>query len=118
MVFTLESAEWLHTNFKEGTIDVAESKQADEGAEGWSVDRKGPIGNQIELGLGWAVAGGCDVMTDIFDAVGKELAFLQLESDAVFHKNSTNTLKQTKESSDNSGPQKNVVDDDSTATMR
>ena len=82
MVFTLESAEWLHTNFKEGTIDVVESKQADEGAEGWSVDRKGPIGNQIELGLGWAVAGGCDVMTDIFDAVGKELAFLQLESDA------------------------------------
>jgi hypothetical protein len=118
MMFALESTKWLHTDFEEGAVNVVESKQPNEGAEGWSIDRKRPIGNQIKLGFSRAVASGCDVVTDMFDAVGKELAFLQLESDTVFHKNSTNTLKQSKKSGNNSRPQKNVVDDDSTSKMR
>jgi hypothetical protein len=118
MILALESTEWLHTDFEEGAINVVEGKQTNEGAEGWSIDRKRPIGDQIKLGFSWAVASGCNVVTNIFDAVGKELAFLQLESDTVFHKDSTNTLKQPKKSSDNSRPQKNIVDDDSASKMR
>jgi hypothetical protein len=108
--FTLESTEWLHTNFKEGTVDVVESKQ-----KSMKEPRDGPltgrgqsvIKSNLDL-AGQLPVGGCDVVTDIFNAVGKELAFLQLESDTVFHKDSINTLKQTKKSSNNSRPQKNV----------
>jgi len=57
-------------------------------------------------------------MTDIFDAVREEFAFLQLEGDTILHEYVANTFKQLEQSSENSGPQKDVVDNDPTAKMR
>ncbi len=118
MMFALESTKWLHTDFEEGAVNVVESKQPNEGAEGWSIDRKGPIGNQIKLGFSRAVASGCDVMTDIFDAVGEELAFFQLESDAVFDENVANAFKEVEKRSKDRGPEQDVVDNNAATKVR
>ena len=54
---------------------------------------KWPIGDQIEFGLGRAVAVRSDVVADILNPVGEEFTFLQLESDTVLHKDRTYTLE-------------------------
>jgi hypothetical protein len=59
---------------------------------------KWPVGDEIEFGLGWTVAVRSDVVTDVFDAIGEERTFLELESDTVFLKNVANAGKVIKES--------------------
>jgi hypothetical protein len=66
--------------------------------------RKRPIRDEVKFRLGRAVAIGGDVMTNIFDAVGEKLAFLQLKSHAIFHEDIANTFKQAEKSSENSSP--------------
>jgi len=62
-----------------------------------AIDREWPVSHKIKFGFGGAVAIGGDIMTDILDAIGKELALLQLKSNTVFHKNVTHTFKQAKQ---------------------
>jgi hypothetical protein len=57
-------------------------------------------------------------MPNILDAVGKQFVFLELESHTVFHENITNTFKQTKKTSEDSSPQKDVINDDTAAKVR
>ncbi len=104
MMLALKATEGLDTDLKEGTVDVVEGEQTDEGAQGLPIDRKGPVSDQIKLGFGGTVAIRSDVMADVFDAVGEELALLQLEGNSVFHKDVTNTFKQTKQSSKDGSP--------------
>jgi hypothetical protein len=73
--------------------------------------------NQIELGLSRAIAVGSNVVADILDAIGKELAFLELESDAIFLEDVAYAFKQKEERGDRSRPQEDVVNDDAIAKM-
>jgi hypothetical protein len=117
VVLALEKARRLDTNFKKRTLDIVESEKADEGSEQGPVLRKGPVMNQIELGLSRAIAVGSNVVADILDAIGKELAFLELESDAVFLEDVADAFKQKEERGDHSRPQEDVVNDDAIAKM-
>jgi hypothetical protein len=56
-------------------------------------------------------------VTDAFDAVSKELAFLQLESDAMFHEDIACAFKQLKQGSKKSSPKEDVINDDATAKV-
>jgi hypothetical protein len=56
-------------------------------------------------------------MSDIFDTVSQKLALFELEGNTVLHKNITDTLEETKQSSKEGRPQKDVVDDDAAAEM-
>ena len=117
VVLAFEGAKWLDSDIEEGAADVVEGEEADERAERCSIHWKGPIGNQIKLRLSGAVAIRSDVVTNVLDAVGKELAFLKLECDTVFHEDVADALEQTKQSSKDRSPQKDVVDDDATAKV-
>jgi hypothetical protein len=105
LMLTLEGTKGFHPNLKEGAVYIVESEQADERAQGLPVDRKGPVGNQIELRLGGTVSSGCDIMTDILNTVSEKLAFFELKGDTVLHEYIADTCEQTKKSSDDSGPQ-------------
>jgi hypothetical protein len=56
-------------------------------------------------------------VTDVFDAVSKELAFLQLESDAIFHEDIAYAFKQLKQGSEKSSPKEVVINNDTTAKV-
>jgi hypothetical protein len=118
MMLSLKATEGLDTDFKEGTADIVEGEQTNEGAQGLPVGRKRPVSDQIELGFGETVASGSNVMANMFDAVSEELTLFHLESDSALHKDIANASKQTKESSDDGGPEKDVINDDSTAKVR
>jgi hypothetical protein len=117
VMLAFEGAKRLGTDLKERTVDIVESEEADEGAEGHTIRRKWPIVDKVKLGFSGTVAIGSDVMANVLDAVCKELAFLELESNTVFHKDVTDTLKQTKQGSKHGSPQQDVVDDDATALV-
>jgi hypothetical protein len=97
--------------------DAVESEKTDEGSERGPVQRKAPVMNQIELGLNRAIAVGSDVVADMLDAIGKELAFLELESDATYLEDVAHAFKQKEERGDRSRPQVDVVNDDAIAKM-
>jgi hypothetical protein len=118
MMLALKATEGLDTDFKEGTADVVEGEQTDEGAQGLSIGRKGPVSDQLKLGFGGTVASGSDVVANMLNAVGEELALLQLESDSVLHENIANASKETQKSSNDCRPEKDVVNDDATAKVR
>jgi hypothetical protein len=56
-------------------------------------------------------------VTGAFDAVSKELAFLQLESDAIFHEDIAHAFKQLKQGSKKSSPKEDVINNDTTAKV-
>ena len=118
LALALERTKRFHTDFEERTVNIVESEKADERAQRLTVDRKGPVSNQIKFRFSGTVASGSNVVPNIFDAVSPKFAFLELESNTILHKDVANTLEQTKKSCDDSGPQKNIVDDDTTAEMR
>jgi hypothetical protein len=94
MMLALKAMEGLDMDFKEGTVDVVESEQTSEGAQGLPVGRKRPVSDQIKLGFGGTVASGSNVMANMLNAVSaEELTLLQLESDLVLHKDITNACK-------------------------
>jgi hypothetical protein len=105
MMLSLKATEGLDTDFKEGTADIVEGEQTNEGAQGLPVGRKRPVSDQSELGFGETVASGSNVIANMLDAVSEELALLQLESDSVLHKDITDASKQTKKSSDDCRPE-------------
>ena len=78
---------------------------------------KWPIGDQIEFGLGRAVAVRSDVVADILNPVGEEFTFLQLESDTVLHKDRTYTLEIRQKSVKRRRPEENIVNDSPAAFM-
>ena len=53
-------------------------------------------------------------MANILDVISKQFTILELESNVVFHKDITGTIKQMKERSKDRCPQKNVVNDNLT----
>ena len=118
MVLALERTKRFHTDFEERTVNIVESEKADERAQRLTVDRKGPVSDQIKFRFSGTVASGSNVVPNIFDAVSQKFTFLELESNTILHKDVANTLEQTKKSCDDGGPQKNIVDDDTTAEMR
>jgi hypothetical protein len=69
MVLTLEGTERLDANLEEGTVNIIEGEEADEGAQQGTVDRKGPICNKIKLRFRRTVAVRGDIMADVFYAV-------------------------------------------------
>jgi hypothetical protein len=73
--------------------------------------------NQIELGLSRAIAVGSNVVANMLDAMGEELAFLELESDGTFLEDVSDAFKQKEERGNHSRPQENVVNDDAIAKM-
>jgi hypothetical protein len=118
MVLALERTKRFHSNFKERTVNIVESEEADERAQRWTVCRKGPVNNQIKFRFSGTVASGSNVVPNIFDAISQKFAFLELKSNTILHKDVAYTLEETKKSGDDGGPQKNIVDDDTTAEMR
>ena len=94
MVLTFEGSEGFDANLEKRAIDIVEGEKADERAERLTIGRDWPIGYQIKLGFGWAVAIGGDVMADVLNAVREKLAFLELESDLIFHEDVTNAGEQ------------------------
>ena len=79
--------------------------------------RKRPVGNQIKLGLGRAVAIGGNILTNILDKIGVKFTFLELESYAVLHKNITDAFKKVEKGMKISGPKENVINDNTTAKV-
>jgi hypothetical protein len=84
VVCTFKGTERLDANFEEGTINIVERHKANKGTEGLTGSGKRPIGDQIEFGLGRAIAIRSDVVT---------FTFLQLEGDTVLQNDRTYTLK-------------------------
>ena len=107
----------LDANFKEGTINIVEQHKANKGTEGLTGSGKRPIGDQIEFGLGRAIAIRSDVVADILNPVGEEFTFLQLESDTVLHKDRTYTFKIRQKSVKRRRPEENIVSDSPAAFM-
>jgi hypothetical protein len=56
-------------------------------------------------------------MTDMLDAVGQELAFLQLKSDEVFDEHLADAFKKVEERGEDRGPEQDVIDNDSAAEV-
>ena len=104
VMLTLESGEWFNANFEERAADIVESEEACERPEGHSIGRKRPISDKVEFRLGGTVAIGSNVMTDTFDAVSQKLAFLQLESDAVFQEDGARAFEEAEQGGEASGP--------------
>ena len=104
MMLAFEGTKRLDSDFEKGAVNVIEGEEADEGTERRAVRRKRPIGDQIKLGFGGTVAVRSDVMANVFNTVGEELAFLELKSNTVLHEHIANTFKQTKQSSKEGGP--------------
>jgi hypothetical protein len=117
VVLAFKGTKRLDSDFEEGAVDVVEGKETDERTEGHTIRRKRPVVDEVELGLGRTVAIRSNVMADVFNPVSKEFALLQLESNTIFHKHVTHTLKQTKESSENGSPEQNVINDNTTAQV-
>ena len=57
-------------------------------------------------------------MSNIFDAVGKEFTFFQLEGDSVFEEDGADTTEIIQEGREDGGPKENVVDDNTAAEVR
>jgi hypothetical protein len=118
VVLALEGTQRLHADFEERAVYIIEGEQTNERTKGLTVLREGPIRNQIEFGLSGTIAIRSDVMANIFDAVGEELAFLQLESDAVFDENVANAFKEVEKRSKDRGPEQDVVDNNAATKVR
>jgi hypothetical protein len=120
MVCTFKGAERLDANFKEGTINIVERHKADKGTEGLTGIGKRPIGDQIESGLGRAIAVRSDVVADILNPVGEEFTFLQLEGDTgdtVLHKDRKYKLELRQKSVQRRRPEEKIVNDSPAACM-
>jgi hypothetical protein len=118
VVLALEGTQRLHADFEERAVYIIEGEQTNERTKGLTVLREGPIRNQIEFGLSGTIAIRSDVMANIFDAVGEELAFFQLESDAVFDENVANAFKEVEKRSKDRGPEQDVVDNNAATKVR
>lgn len=75
-MIAFEEAERFNADFEPWAVDVVKSEESYERDEGLTGSRDGPIGEEVELGLGGAVTVRGDVMTDILDTVGEKFAFL------------------------------------------
>ena len=73
--FRDESAERLDLDFKPRAVSMIKITEADERPKGLTSRRKGPVIDQIELGLGWAVAIGGEVVADVLETTFQEVAF-------------------------------------------
>jgi hypothetical protein len=93
MIEAFEVAKGLDLTFKPGDEPIVIGDQANEGVEGLSGCRSRPIRDEIELGLGWAVAVGAEVVPDPLDALFEEVAFLGVEREAILPKHFAHTSK-------------------------
>ena len=118
MMLAFESAKRLDTDLEEGAIYIVEGEEADEGTQRLAVDGERPIVDEIELGFGRTIAVRGDIVADILNSVSEEFTLLQLESDSIFHEDIADAFKQLEQSSKQSSPEQDIVDDDATAEVR
>jgi hypothetical protein len=79
VVLALEGTQGLHADFEERAACIIKSEQTNERTKGLTVLREGPIRDQIEFGLSGTIAIRSDVMANMLDVVGEELAFFSAE---------------------------------------
>ena len=91
MVILGDSAEGTDTQFKVWDEAGVEVEETDEGVERLAGFRQGPVGDEVELGRGWAIAVRSKVETDPLHAVEEEVAFLGVEGEAPFGEDMANT---------------------------
>ncbi len=56
-------------------------------------------------------------MADVFNSVGEEFTFFQLESDAILKEDSADAAEVVEKNGECGGPKKNVVDDNTAAKV-
>jgi hypothetical protein len=118
VVLALEGTQGLHADFEERAACIIKSEQTNERTKGLTVLREGPIRNQIEIGLSGTIAVRSDIMANILDAVGEELAFFQLKSNAVLDENVAKAFEKVEKRGEDRGPEQNVVDNNSATKVR
>jgi hypothetical protein len=90
-MLAFEGTKGFDANFKKRTIDVVESEETAERAEGLTSGRDWPVGDEVKFRFRWAVAIWCNVMTHVFYAVCEEFTLFKLEGHAIFHEDVANT---------------------------
>jgi hypothetical protein len=118
VVLSFQGTKRLDANLKEGAVNIVERQETDKGGKGLAVNRKRPVGDQIKLGVGRTIAVRGDVVTDILNSVSEKFTLLQLKRHTILLEDITHTSKIGKESSKDSGPKEDVIDDDTTTKVR
>jgi hypothetical protein len=72
MMRAFQRTEGLDTNFEPRAVAVIESQEPNEGAEGGTRSRNGPIRNEVKFRTGGAIALGGNVMAYVFNTVGQK----------------------------------------------
>jgi hypothetical protein len=84
--FGNERAERFDGDFEPWAKTVVKVTEADEGTETLSVGGELPVFDEVELGFGWAVAVGGDVVANVFETALEEVTFRELKGDLVLDK--------------------------------
>ncbi len=98
-------AEWFDADFKPWAVGIVKGEQPNKREQSSASGRNWPIVNELELGLGGTIAIGGEIVSNIFDAVGKKFTFFQLESDAVFEEDGADATQIIEERMKDGGPE-------------
>jgi hypothetical protein len=80
----LQHTQGFNADLKPRAVNTVEGEEIYKGKQRSAGKWNGPVSDKVRFGFSRALAMRGDVVPNIFDAVGNELAFLQLERDAIF----------------------------------